>query len=259
MKAGQPQNARSEGGSHKRGIVVITFLAAAAVLLGVSGALAQTPDPQIDCTVEVTYGEPIVCSTSGVDEEKTSIDWGDGTSTPTSTSAHSPKAVGAVIIALVAEDGRILASSTSKISPDLVLSCETAETADVYELAASSTAESGWDYVYIETATGTQILPGDAGYPSGFDLTGFERVQSGQADVTGKCTATSQAGEDLDGDFSMTMTSEWEEARSVPFGYIVPWTSHHWAGTQPGELEATVTIDGLEASERIGIYFAGCG
>jgi hypothetical protein len=221
--------------------------------------LAQTPDPQIDCTVEVTYGEPIICTTIGVDEEKTSIDWGDGTSTLANTSVYSPKAVGAVTVALIAEDGRILASSKSEISPDLILSCETAETSDVFELTASSASESGWDYVYTETATGSRSLPGDVGYPSGFDLTGYERVRSGQANVTGKCTATSQAGDDLDGDYTMTMTSEWEEARSVPFGYIVPWTSHHWAGTQPGELEATVTIDGTEASERVGIYFAGCG
>ncbi len=230
-----------------------------AVGLGMSGALAQPSVPEITCTAAIVYGEPIDCLVGGVDESKISVDWGDGEVTPISTASYSPKSVGAVIISLVNNDGAVLATSEVRVKPDLKLHCESADTATVFELVASPASESGWDYVYADLATGANTYPGDTSYPEGFNLAGFERIATEEVSVTGKCTATSQAGEDLDGDFAMTMSSDWEETRSVPFGYIVPWTSHHWAGTQPGELEATVTIEGVEASERIGIYFAGCG
>ena len=230
-----------------------------AVVLGMSGALAQPSIPEISCTAATVYGQSIDCLVSGADETKTSIDWGDGEVTPASAISYSPKAVGVVSISLIDNDEVILATSEVQVTPDLKLHCESGDTATVFELVASPASESGWDYVYTDLETGMSVYPGDANYPEGFNLTGFERVAAEEASVTGKCTATSQAGDDLDGDFAMTMTSEWEEARSVPFGYIVPWTSHHWAGTQPGELEATVTVDGLEASERVGIYFSGCG
>lgn len=209
----------------------------------------------ISCAPDVaTYGSPISCETSST--VAADVVWADGHRTDTHT-AHSPDLVGAVAVQLVAESGIVLAATEVMIEPDLEIVCEVDGWKNIYEFAATDSNANGWDYVYLDPATGERIEPDHVDHPADPGLTELELIISGRAQETGECTATSQAAETFDGDITFTMGSVWEE-HSVPFAQLTPWSDHHWKGTQPGYIDVSVTVNDHTVSERRNIYFSGC-
>jgi hypothetical protein len=135
-----------------------------------------------------------------------------------------------------------LASTSINISPDIALSCEVwrDEIKKVFKLEKTELRARGWDYIFTDVETGETIHPGDPGHPNGM------------------CRITSQAAEDLDGSYSLTVDSPWEASQSTSIKIIGPTSSTRWAGAQPGELTAVVTVNNVTASERAEVYQSGC-
>jgi len=252
-----------DAGNANRAVFRTTLFAAVgalllgAVVIGTRSALASGPEPSIGCDLTTTvYGDEITCGTAGSDVA--GILWPDGASSPSVQATHAPKAVGSVEVAAVSESGEILAATTVSITPDIDIECEAGEAKIVYKLATSVLRSDGWDYVYLDPATGTEIAPGDAAHPNGGAETGLERIELDRVNKTRFCQIDSAAADELGGDYRVTLVSPWEGTVSHPVKFIDPASKTRWAGAQRGELTATVAVNGVEASERRGVYMAGC-
>ena len=243
-------------------LVALLFALGAAVVAvlfvpSVSSVWAAGPPPAITCTTDSAhYGEAVTCSGSG--DGAASLAWPDGTTTSLEAAAHNPAFVGSGQVTVVDADGTALVSAPIEIAPDLVLECDDGAEKTVYKLAETDLREEGWDYVYEEVATGREIYPGDPDHPAGAAIDGIERIVIEMVNSTGFCKLHSQAADDLGGDFQVTLDSPWEGVISHPVGIIGPASKTRWAGTQPAELTGTVTVNGVSASERQGVYMSGC-
>ena len=241
-------------------LAILAVLAIGIATTRVSALSAE--EITIDCSTEAAdFGTTIDCS-SNADRDSYSLAWGDGYSTAMDesgilTGSHAPVAVGAVEVAVVDDSGATITSTTLTIEPDLSVVCESGIEKDIYELAPSTTRADGWDYVYFHPDTGEKVLPGNPDHPVDPGLTSWEPVITGSANAVGECVATSNAAEQLDGKFEFSIITEWGQ-NTVPFPKLTPWSSSHWLGTQPGEIEVVVTVNDLSASERQGVHLSGC-
>lgn len=209
-------------------------------------------------TTDATYGDTIDCTVESDDE--VAIDWGDGTfEVVEGAASNAPAAVGEVTISVVDDAGAVLASHGVTIVPDLSVECEQGLPLPVYELAPSIGAPQPYDYVYV-AADGSKIVPGDADYPSNLgEMLAAERSVVEQAPIVGLCRSVSAAADDLGGSVVWTVESPWYEPYTTKSRNITPGTPAHWDGVQPIDVSIVVDVDGHEASERIGVYFGGCG
>ncbi len=235
-------------------MVPVVFIAALAVV----GAYQIAPSfaaPSLTCDATVEYGSPVSCSASGGH----ALGWPDGAETPIDAS-HTPRFVGESKIVLLSDAGTVLSAATIRIEPDISIECEDSDDdpKKIFELEHTELRETGWDYVFTDAATGDRVTPGDPRHPNGGAEDGLERIVLGETQATRACRLISQAGEDLDGEYQMTIVSPWEEAQTTPMRLIGPASKTHWAGTQPAELTGTVTVNNITASERVDVYQSGC-
>ena len=122
-----------------------------------------------------------------------------------------------------------------------------------------STALRGWDYVFVHPETGDRIGPGHELQAADPGLTDLEAVVTGEAVRTGKCRLHSEARDRFGGSVEWVMTNAIdEEAVTVPISIAIPFSHGDWLGVQPGEIEVTVTVEGVSAAERRGVYLSGC-
>lgn len=242
----------------------VAFMAAAliaalafALLPAMSSVMAAGPPPAVNCDIaSAEYGTSISCTGSGADAA--SIVWPDGTADSLDSSVHRPAFVGPGEITVVDDSGAVLASTPIEISPDIRLECDDGALKTVYQLEATDLRAEGWDYVYRDLGSGRQIGPGDPEHPAGAALDGIERIVLEETYSTGFCKVFSEAADDLGGDFEVTLDSPWEGVTSHPVPIIGPSSKTRWAGIQPAELTGSVTVNGITASERQGVYMSGC-
>ena len=233
---------------------------AAIVVFGANRAdsrAAATASLSCDATT-LTFGESLSCLVASDDD--VTVDWGDGTSSPgAGDHVAVPAAVGPTTVRVL--DGEtVLARHVVDIVPDISIDCDLGLPLPVYELAAGpSAAGAPYDYVYLDDG-GTKVSPGDAGYPANLgEMLAMERVVVEEAPIVGLCRSESAAVDTLDGSVIWTVESPWYEPYSTTSRNITPGTPAHWDGVQPIDVTVTVDVDGFEASERIGVYFGGCG
>ncbi len=81
----------------------------------------------------------------------------------------------------------------------------------------------------------------------------------GEEPIVGICRTVSAAVDDLGGSTIWTVEDGWHPVREFRSRNITPGTEGDWEGVQPIDVPLTVDVDGYEASERIGVYFGGCG
>ena len=239
------------------GFVALAFLflqAGSGISLG-----STAPTGSISCDAsDLTYGEPLACDVTAPDDAE--IHWGDGTVTAAAGSAgHTISAVGPTEVRLMAGE-TVLDLHPVTITPDLAMECEFGLPKTVYELTpALRGAALPYDYVYLG-ADGTKLFPGDAGYPT--TLRAAMDMQPsilGAEPIVGICRTISAAVDDLGGTTIWTVEDGWHPAREFRSRNITPGTQGDWEGVQPIDVTLTIDVDGYEASERVGVYFGGCG
>ena len=240
--------------------VGVVALTAAAVLVGVQGAGGRAaPAATLDCdAAAITFGETVSCTVTSDDD--VDLVWGDGASgAGAGQHVHAPVAVGPTTLTVVHGE-TVLASQVLEIVPDVAIDCDYGLPLPVYELAPGPSAlGEPYDYVYVD-ADGTKYQPGDAGYPSNLrEVLALDRVVADEAPIVGLCRSESAAIDALGGSVVWTVESEWYEPYETKSRKITPGTPAHWDGVQPIDVTLTVDVDGYEASERIGVYFGGCG
>ena len=246
-----------------RPIWLATVLAGAAALAFVLLAGAVGPrasaGASLTCDADaLTFGEPLTCMVTGDDDVV--LAWGDGvTATGAGSHTHTVVGVGPVTVAVL-DDDAALASHVVDITPDIRIDCDLGLPLPVYELAPGpSAAGAPYDYVYV-TDAGTTVAPGDAGYPTNLgEMLAMERVVIDEAPIVGLCRSESAAVDALAGSVTWTVESEWYEPYVTRSRNITPGTPAHWDGVQPIDVTVVVDVDGYEASERVGVYFGGCG
>ena len=234
-------------------VVVVLVGASAAGSLGRAAATAS-----IDCEVmDVTYGEAISCDVDAPADAV--LTWPDGTTGPAVDTTHTIAAVGPLTIEVVHGD-RVLAVQTVTVRPDLAIGCDTRDLEPVYEIVASlDGALHPYDYVYLGT-DGTKLHPGDDAYPANLgEMLATERVVLDEARAVGLCRSVSRALDDLGGTVTWTVESPWYSPYVTTSRHITPGTPAHWDGVQPLDVHVVIDVDGFEASERVGVYFGGCG
>jgi len=238
-------------------IALTAALLATAAIVGSRSAFASGPAPGITCdAAAAVYGESVTCTTVG--SEVVGVRWPDGHASASSVASHTPRIVGMVGIDAVDDDGNVLVSTLLELTPDIELQCEDGDRKPVYQLAKSSQRPEGWDYVYAVPNTGRIVRPGDAEHPYGSIASELERIELEQVVATRFCQIHSQAVHDLDGEYRVTLVSPWEDTRSHPVNMIDPASKTRWSGAQPAELTGTVTVNGVQASERRGVYMSSC-
>jgi hypothetical protein len=228
-----------------------------ATMVGARTVLASGPAPQITCDQElVEYGQTVHCEATGAGVA--GLAWPDGTiGAHDQTVGHAPQTVGDVSVHAIDGDGSVLASVALFIAPDVDLECDVGDEKIVYKIEATDLRSEGWDYVFLDS-DGAEVRPGDPTHPNGGSETGLERIELERANSTGFCQIHSKAADDLGGDYQVTLVSPWEGTVSHPVRIIGPASRTRWAGTQPAELSGTVTVGGVSASERQGVYMSGC-
>jgi len=252
----------STGFLHRAIVVgaVVALVVVAVVVLrpAVSSVLSAAPPPTVTCDAEMAvFGEPISCVASGGDVAN--LQWPDAVIGETAGSTHAPMAIGATEVVAVDADGVVLAAVALTITPDIVLECGTSdEEKVVHELAATDLRPEGWDYVYVDPSSGDRVLPGDAAHPGQAPTSTLERIEIARAHSTSICRLSSEAAEAFDGTYELTLESEWEPTMTTQQRIMGPASKTKWAGAQPGTLTGTVTVGSVTASERVGVYLAGC-
>ena len=243
----------------RRARVVAAALVGSGALIVLQPAIssARSAPPSIVCEVDVvTFGEPVTCTASG--DDVVALAWPDGAMTEPAV-AHVPVAVGALEVRAVDADGATLTSASIHIDPDISLECGASdEPKIVYELASTDLRPEGWDYVYLDPITGERVSPGDPAHPGQAPTGTLDRIELDTAPSTSICRLTSAAAEALDGTYELTLESEWEPTMTTQQRIMGPASKTKWAGAQPGTLTGTVTIGAVTASERVGVYLAGC-
>lgn len=239
------------------GVVALTAVA----VLGAARADGRaTASASLTCdSVALTFGDTLRCTIASDDDVV--LDWGDGTSIAEGAGEHAaaPAAVGPTTVRVLAGEN-VLARHVVDIVPDISIDCDLGLPLPVYELAAGpSAAGAPYDYVYLDAA-GAKVFPGDAGYPANLgEMLAMERSVVEEAPIVGLCRSESGAIDALDGSVTWTVESPWYEPYTTKSRNITPGTPAHWDGVQPIDVTVTVDVDGYEASERIGVYFGGCG
>ncbi|MEM9200711.1 MAG: hypothetical protein AAGC53_03585 [Actinomycetota bacterium] len=240
-------------------VSVVVGVVALVVVLLASGVGARAASAELECDLaSATFGEPITCVVTG--DDTVDVRWGDGSiSTGLGAHVHAPAAVGPVEVTVVDGD-TVLASHLVDITPDIAIECEYGLPHPVYELAeAAPDFRTPYDYVYLAD-DGTKLYPGDATYPTDFyDIIERERAVVEEAPIVGLCSAVSDSLDALDGSVSWMVTSPWYEPKVTMGRRATPGVPGHWEGVQPIDVELRIEINGYEASERIGVYFGGCG
>ncbi len=251
----------------RRTVWLVAALAVA--LAGVLMILIRPADSASDVPAEIScdrstaeFGSLISCSATG--PEGSILDWGDGAQVLVGdgvTATHAPVAVGPVSITTSDQEGTVLAATVVDIAPDLDFSCQHGLPKPVYALAvAPEGAYAPYVYVFLHPDTGQELRPGDADYPqSVMEMSKLEQVQLGEEPVVGLCTAESAAVDSLGGSITWTFDDGWHPARSVTARKVTPASPGNWEGVQPLDVEVVAEAAGYEASERIGVYFGGCG
>lgn len=234
--------------------LVVVFMQAGAT----SSVGAAAPTATLSCDASaLTYGESVHCEArASVDAE---LQWGDGTTGGLGAATHTPQTVGALDVQVIA-DGLVLASHTVTVTPDLAIDCDFGLPKGVYELTpAAEGAFLPYDYVYLAD-DGSKIFHGDPDYPqtlrAAMDMTPSILAEE---PIVGLCRTVSSALEDLGGSATWTVEDGWYPPRVFHSRNVVPGTQGDWEGVQPIDVTLTVDVDGYEASERIGVYFGGCG
>ncbi len=218
--------------------------------------VTEQPQPGGD-NIRTVYGDRIKCAGGGAGA--VAISWPDGQRTQLQHT-RTPEFTGVGHIELLDDDGETLASLSVRIEPDVTLECEgrDGDVKTIFQLEATDLRSTGWDYVFTNLATGETVRPGEPKHPNGGSEEGLERVVLGEAESTGLCRVTSKAAEAFGGDYQLTLESPWEPTQTTSLRMIGPSSKTKWAGTQPGEVTATVTVNNVSASERTGVYVSGC-
>lgn len=237
------------------------FVALAAVFLQAGSAVSlgsTAPTGSISCdATELTYGQPIGCEVDAPDGAE--IHWGDGAVTSAGAATHTIAAVGTVDVQLAA-GSIVVATHTVEITPDVAIDCEYGLPKTVYELTpALDGAALPYEYVYL-AADGSKVYPGDDAYPTTLRAA-MDQTPSllGAEPIVGICRTVSAAIDDLGGTTIWTVEDGWHPAREFRSRNITPGTQGDWEGVQPIDVTLTIDVDGHEASERVGVYFGGCG
>ncbi len=239
----------------------VAALTAGAVFVGVGTSESQAAaSAGLECdATQAAFGDPVTCTVSTKDGGIV-LRWGDGQTTEGwGAHTHAPAAIGPTTIT-VTHGETVLARHTVEIVPDVAIDCDYGLPHNVYELTdgPSATGEP-YDYVYLAD-DGTKIFPGDAAYPVGLrEILALERSVVEEAPIVGLCRSESAAVDALGGTVTWTVESPWYDDYVTHSRKITPGTPAHWEGVQPIDVTLTVDVDGYEASERIGVYFGGCG
>lgn len=239
--------------------------AAGLVVVAVTGSLlvaaapwSAAPHGSIACdATEVVYGTPVGCTVDA--STGAELHWGDGARSPAIAGTHVHATVGDLTVDVVLDD-TVLASHRVAVMPDLVIDCAYGLDFPVYELTASDPGSvQPYDYVYL-TEDGRRLRPGDEGYPATIaEVLAAERSVVEEASIVGPCRSESVAADDLEATVTWTIDSAWHPTQTFRSRHATPGTPGKWDGVQPIEVTVTVDIDGHTASERIGVYFGGCG
>ena len=223
----------------------------------------ETIPAEIECEATLAeFGAAVACTAAGpVDSH---IDWGDGTQTEVGAGfegSHLFASIGDTVATVVAAEGELLAHATIEIVPDFEVECDLGMVLPVYATtpAAPGSAEP-WDYVYLADETGERLYPGDEGYPDGV-LAGsrMDKVAIGEAARVRSCRAKSDARDTFGGTATWTVSNEWYDDVVTRTRYLTPGTRGTFEGVQPIDVRIDLEVAGYEASERIGLYFGGCG
>ena len=238
------------------GVVALGFVFLQAGSNGSVGAEAPTGSLSCDAT-DLTYGDALTCD--AVASVEAELHWGDGSVTVADAETRTIAAVGTVDVQLAAGT-LVLATHTVTISPDVAIDCEYGLPKTVYELTPSlDGAALPYEYVYL-AADGSKVYPGDDAFPTTLRAAMDETPSLlGEEPIVGICRTVSAAIDDLGGATSWTVEDGWHPAREFRSRNITPGTEGDWEGVQPIDVTLTVDVDGYEASERIGVYFGGCG
>ncbi|NOX29269.1 MAG: DUF4175 domain-containing protein [Actinobacteria bacterium] len=226
-----------------------------------SVAVENTAPPATIRCFDVVYGDDVVCVAANADGHD--VAWPDGTVTAASgltSVSYAVPAVGELAVELVGADGLSVASDVVTISPDFELVCEVGDLAPIYEIVPWDGNSQGWDYVYTDPVDGRQVVPGDADHPSdpSAAFTDYNRNVIDEANATGECEITSAARDDFGGKTVFEMQAPYEEPLRVPFKALLPFSRSNWSGVQPGDMTVTITVEGVDASERRGVFLSGC-
>ncbi len=217
----------------------------------------------IVCDTHTTdFDVAVTCSAAGPDDAV--IDWGDGSLSPITggfETTHPFAALGLVDVQLLSHDGDLLASTVISVAPDLSVTCKRGLPQPIYALApAVDTATAPYDYIYLHPDSGEELRPGDTDYPENLGaMLALDRLVLDEAPVVGLCSAESAAADALDGTITWTVGSDWYPDYVTKTRKLTPGTPGLWDGVQPLDVAIVVEVDGHEASERIGVFFGGCG
>jgi len=249
-------------------LVVALTLALSSTAGSQSPQTARAADtPMVESSVEcrgsfAEFGASVSCTASGPSDAM--IDWGDGTLTTLGVGfdgSHLFAALGETTVAVVDVAGSTLASTTVDITPDFEVECELGSELPVYATtAALEGSAEPWDYVYVDDESGDHLYPGDVGYPDGvLAASRMEKVVVGESARVRACRATSAAADAFGGTITWTVSNEWYDDVVTKTRYLTPGTRGTFEGVQPIDVRVDLDLDGYEASERIGLYFGGCG
>lgn len=211
-----------------------------------------SPAVQLSCD-DVTFGEATRCSADGSDGAM--IRWPDGVITASTT--HAIDAVGHLDVELLVS-GRVVATAAVTVTPDIDVECDEGHDDIVYEIVAWTDGEHGWGYVYVDPADGRTVLPGDDDYPIDPGLTQLDLVVVDEVVNTGRCQVISEALDAFDGSVWIEFAAPYEEPLRLPLRTPVPFSRSDWLGTQPSEMTVTISVGGIDASERRSVYASGC-
>lgn len=239
-------------------VAAVVALTVLAIVVGTRAAEAGAT-ASLSCDADqAVFGSEVTCTV--ISDDDVVLDWADGTAAAgAGDHAHAPVAVGPTTISVVHGE-TVLASHVVDIVPDVGINCDYGLPHTVYELTEGPNATGEpYDYVYLAD-DGSKILPGDPAYPSNLrEILALERSVVEEAPIVGLCRSVSAAVDALGGSVTWTVESPWYEPYTTRSRMITPGTPAHWEGVQPIDVTLAVDVDGYEASERVGVYFGGCG
>lgn len=256
-------------GSYVASRTLWLMAASAVAVVAVTLLLVRPADsaPEIESTIAceeagAVHGTPVACTAAGPVDAI--IDWGDGSQDLVGegfAASHAFGSVGPTIVSILDTDGDALAGTSIDITPDLAVTCEQRDIQPVYALApAIDTSRNPFDYVYLHPETDEPVLPGEAAYPQNLgEVLQMERQVLGHEPAVGLCSAESAVADAFDGTISWTISSDWYDDRVSVTRRITPGTPGDADGVQPIDIQIVVNVEGFEASERIGVFFGGCG
>jgi len=248
-----------------RALGLMALLAAAIVVVAtvlVTRPAGSSDDVASEIACEVTkaeFGDPVDCTVSG--PANATVDWGDGTQSPLAEAGtHLFAALGSTDVRVLGGNGDLLATTSIEIAPDFAFSCEYGTVRPVYELTpALDTTVAPYDFVYIGE-DGSSLYPGDTDYPSSIIVASkMERSIVSNESRVQSCRVDSAAADAFDGTITWTVTSEWYKPVVTRTKAITPGVRAHWDGVQPIEVHVELDVLGHAASERVGVFFGGCG